>query len=234
MQQISEAIVEVAVIAQCETGSPDAAAGATAPAGTEIEALRNELAARDATVANAAIRADTMMMRLHEAQAECAAAEAALARIQHSAAPHSPAEIAVMHPVPVRAAPIDGEAGLGGAVAALHTAQAETAERDAALVRATAEAAEQRAVATAARDEIRTLRKQLADCRQALAGVGQPAIEWKPARAAAEGPNDAEPPSESPVGERPRPLVDPERGEQAPTEPMGPTGDTGRVTPPST
>jgi hypothetical protein len=211
MQQISQATVEVAVTAQCEMGSLDAAVGETPCAGAEVEALRNELAARDAAVADAAIRADTMMMRLHEAHAERAAADAALARM-YSAAPQSLAEIAAMHPVPSREAAFEGAAGLGEAMAVLHTAQAEAAERDAGLVRARAEAAEQRAAASAARDEIETLRQQLADCRQALAGAGQPPVECEPTSATAARSNEAEPPSEAHVAERPRPPVDPEGG----------------------
>src|SRR5438876_5382663 len=140
MQQIKPAMVEVAVIAQRAAGSPGAAAMAIECGGAEVEALRNELAARDAAVAESASRADTMMMRLHEAHAEGAAADAALARMQYSAAPQTLAEIAAMHPVPSPEAQIEGDPALAGAVAALYTAQAETAERDAALVRARAEA----------------------------------------------------------------------------------------------
>jgi hypothetical protein len=137
-----------------------------------VEALRNELAARDAAVAESTIRTDTMTMRLHEAHAECAAAAAALARIQYSAVPRSSTETAAMRPARPNEVPIDGEAGLGEAMTALHAAQAEAAERDAVLVRARGEAAEQRSAAAAARDEIEILRRQLADCRQAPAGAG--------------------------------------------------------------
>jgi hypothetical protein len=138
-----------------------------------IEALLNELAARDAAVAESTLRTDTMTMRLHEAHAECAAAAAALARIQYSAVPRRSTETAAVHPAPPHEVPIDGEAGLAEAMAALHAAQAEAAERDAVLVRARGEAAHQHSAAAAARDEIETLRKQLADCRQAPASAGQ-------------------------------------------------------------
>jgi hypothetical protein len=222
MQQINQATVEVAVIAQRETGSPGPAAAAIACGGAAVEALRNELAARDAAAAESAIRTDTMMMRLHEAHAECAAAAAALARIQYSAAPRSLTEIAAMHPAPSHEAPIEGEAALDEATAALHAAQAETAERDAALVRARAEAAEQRTAAAAARDEIERLRKQLADCRQALGGAEQPPVECGPGSAPA-APDEGEPPSEAQaVAERSRPAVDPEGRTRAPMVSTGP------------
>jgi trimeric autotransporter adhesin len=208
MQQIKQATVKAAVMAQCEPSSPGAAAASIGCASAEVEALRNELAARDAAIAESAICTDTMMMRLHEAHAECAAAAAALARIQYSAASRSPTEIAAKHPTPSHEARIVGEAALGDATAALHTAQAETAERDAALVRARAEVTEQR---SAARDEIETLRKQLADCRQALARVGQPPVECRPLSAAATL-DDAEPASEAAVAGGSAPAVDPEKG----------------------
>jgi hypothetical protein len=161
----------------------------------DTEALLNMLAARDEAVAEALLRVDQMMMHLHEAHAERAAAEAAMVRLEFSAAAARLRAAGKFGPATLAEALNESEAALVRTTTALHSAQAEAAKHEAAVVQATAEATEQRGSAEAARRERDRLRLQLAECRAALAH----ALRAPDERAVALDPRP-EPPKVAPAG----------------------------------